>query len=112
MTLAPPVSQQVRETETWVPLRTTQTAAMLAQRDLEGSASDFGFQDEDDWWYEDDDGDELDYTDFSGSGDGGEETPPSPIIPVMFETHTTVSTATSEPTRGGLGPLVKVRNVC
>lgn len=78
-------SESVRETETWVPLRATQTAAMLAQRDLEGSASDFGFQDEDDWWYEDDDGDELDYTDFSGSGDG----------------------ATSEPTRGGLGPVVK-----
>lgn len=102
----------MRETETWVPLRTTQTAAMLAQRDLEGSASDFGFQDEDDWWYEDDDGDELDYTDFSGSGDEGEEAPPPPIIPVMFETHTTVSIATSEPTRGWLGPVVKVRNVC
>lgn len=93
-----------------MPLRTTQTAAMLAQRHLEGSASDFGFQDEDDWWYEDDD--ELDDTDFSGSGYGGEDTPPPPMIPVMFETHTTVSIATSEPTRGGLGPLVEVSSVC
>lgn len=99
-------------------MRTTQTAAMLAQRVLEGSASDFNFQDEDDSyeddsWYDDEyDDDELDQADFSGSGDGGEDTPPPPIHPVTFESPTSVSTATSEPTRGGLGPSVKVRKVC
>ncbi|XP_056887580.1 syndecan-4 isoform X1 [Takifugu flavidus] len=57
---------QVRETETWMPLRTTQTAAMLTHRDLEGSGSDFGFTDEDDSPYDD----VYDYDEFSGSGDG------------------------------------------
>lgn len=76
MTLAPPLSQQVRETETWVPMKSTQTAAMLAHRDLEGSASDFGFTgDEDDSPYDDDGGEEPG-DDFSGSGDGGEGPPP------------------------------------
>ncbi|CAF94723.1 unnamed protein product, partial [Tetraodon nigroviridis] len=75
------VRSGVRETETWVPMKSTQTAAMLAHRDLEGSASDFGFTgDEDDSPYDDDGGEEPG-DDFSGSGDG----------------------ATSVPGRGGLG---------
>lgn len=92
--LTPPlslVSQQVRETETWMPMKTTQTAAMLTHRDnLESSGdapngSDFGFtdddEDEDDAMYDQvdgddyypsyDDEDEDDYDEFSGSGDGG-----------------------------------------
>lgn len=113
MTLAPPLSQQVRQTETWVPLKTTQTAAMLAHRDLEGSASDFGFTDEDDADspYDDDDG-ELDYDDFSGSGDAGEDTPLPPLkpmTPVTFETLSFVSIETSVTTGGGSGPSEKVR---
>ncbi|TNM88342.1 hypothetical protein fugu_004596 [Takifugu bimaculatus] len=55
-------SESVRETETWMPLRTTQTAAMLTHRDLEGSGSDFGFTDEDDSPYDD----VYDYDEFSG----------------------------------------------
>ncbi|XP_040889364.1 syndecan-4 isoform X1 [Toxotes jaculatrix] len=72
---------QVRETETWMPMKTTQMAAMLTQRDgLESSGdspngSDFGFTDDED----DDDNDfysdtlyddEDEYEEFSGSGDG------------------------------------------
>lgn len=117
MTLAPPLSQQVRETETWVPMKTTQTAAMLAQRNLEGSASDFGFTDDQDAdsAYDDDDGDDLDYAGFSGSGDGGEDPPLPPFKqtnPVRIDTHASVSIATSVSTRGGFGPSAKVRNVC
>lgn len=75
------MSQQVRETETWMPMKTTQTAAMLTHHDLESSGSDFGFTDDDeddeddagyDDYYEDDvnDEDEEEYDDdFSGSGD-------------------------------------------
>lgn len=71
------VSQQVRETETWMPMKTTQTAAMLTHRDtLESSGSDFGFTDdgEDDHYTDTpyDDEDEYEYDDFSGSGDGGQ----------------------------------------
>lgn len=64
-----------------MPMRTTQTAAMLGHRDLEGSASDFGFPDEDDRDpdspYDDADDGELDDSDFSGSGDGAEGSRPS-----------------------------------
>ncbi|XP_036956868.1 syndecan-4 isoform X1 [Acanthopagrus latus] len=71
---------QVRETETWMPMKTTQTAAMLTHHDLESSGSDFGFTDDEDDdneydggdYYEDelnvDDEEEYD-DDFSGSGD-------------------------------------------
>ncbi|XP_041817953.1 syndecan-4 isoform X2 [Chelmon rostratus] len=96
-------SESVRETETWMPMKTTQTAAMLTHRDnLESSGdapngSDFGFtdddEDEDDAMYDQvdgddyypsyDDEDEDDYDEFSGSGDGattvspGRESKPS-----------------------------------
>lgn len=67
-----------------MPMKTTQTAAMLTHRDtLESSGSDFGFTDdeddrddgEDDHYTDTlyDDEDEYDeYDDFSGSGDGGQ----------------------------------------
>ncbi|XP_029357878.1 syndecan-4 isoform X1 [Echeneis naucrates] len=59
---------QVRETETWMPMKTTQTVAMLTHRDnLEASGdsgSDFGFTDDED------DDDYYEYDEFSGSGDG------------------------------------------
>ncbi|XP_036956869.1 syndecan-4 isoform X2 [Acanthopagrus latus] len=73
-------SESVRETETWMPMKTTQTAAMLTHHDLESSGSDFGFTDDEDDdneydggdYYEDelnvDDEEEYD-DDFSGSGD-------------------------------------------
>ncbi|AWP02354.1 putative syndecan-4 [Scophthalmus maximus] len=84
-------SESVRETETWMPMKTTQTAAMSTHHaDLESSGgspngSDFGFTDDED---EDDDDDYNDYDDVnrdytdtlyddedeygesSGSGDG------------------------------------------
>lgn len=47
-----------------MPMKTTQTAAMLMHRDLEGSGSDFGFTDDEDSDYDE-------YDEFSGSGDGG-----------------------------------------
>ncbi|XP_033991713.1 syndecan-4 isoform X1 [Trematomus bernacchii] len=93
---------QVRETETWMPMKTTQTAAMSTHIESSGDSpngSDFGFTDNED--DDDDEGDqeydvndgegdddyEDDYYDdedeFSGSGDGattatpGRESKPS-----------------------------------
>ncbi|XP_014325541.1 syndecan-4-like isoform X1 [Xiphophorus maculatus] len=67
---------QVRETETWMPMSTTQTVAMSTDGgDLEASGdssngSDFGFiDDEDDDYYDEDD--------VSGSGEGETESRPS-----------------------------------
>ncbi|KAM9361882.1 syndecan-4 [Symphorus nematophorus] len=74
---------QVRETETWMPMKTTQTAAMLTHHDnmeSSGHGSDFGFtddedEDEDDQEYMDNDDyyplydDEDEYDESSGSGD-------------------------------------------
>lgn len=63
------MSQQVRETETWMPMSTTQTVAMSTDGgDLEASGdssngSDFGFTDDEDDYYDEDD--------VSGSGEGG-----------------------------------------
>ncbi|XP_042337865.1 syndecan-4-like [Plectropomus leopardus] len=95
------VSQQVRETETWMPMKTTQTVAMSTHHDhLESSGdssngSDFGFTDDEDdkkdQYDQDDDDyyddtlydDEDEYDEFSGSGDGattaspGKESKPS-----------------------------------
>ncbi|XP_044038856.1 syndecan-4 isoform X2 [Siniperca chuatsi] len=71
-------SESVRETETWMPMKTTQTVAMSTRHDdLESSGdspngSDFGFTDDDyypDALYDDEDDDE-DEDEFSGSGDG------------------------------------------
>ncbi|XP_035857736.1 syndecan-4 isoform X1 [Sander lucioperca] len=79
---------QARETETWVPMKTTQTVAMSTRHgDLESSGdspngSDFGFTDgednkngddsDSDYYTETlyDDEDEDEYDGFSGSGDG------------------------------------------
>ncbi|XP_013881979.1 syndecan-4 [Austrofundulus limnaeus] len=60
------VSQQARETETWMPMSTTQTAAMSTDGDKAeasgDSSNDFGFTDDDDEDYYEDE--------LSGSGDG------------------------------------------
>lgn len=89
-------SESVRETETWMPMKTTQTVAMLSHRDNMESSGDFGFTDDeddgddeydqtdDDYYplYDDEDEDEDEY-EFSGSGDGattaspGRESKPS-----------------------------------
>ncbi|KAJ4927220.1 hypothetical protein JOQ06_014955 [Pogonophryne albipinna] len=93
--------QQVRETETWMPMKTTQTAAMSTHTESSGDSpngSDFGFtdneDDDDDEEYGVNDGENVDYDDdeyyddedeyeFSGSGDGattatpGRESKPS-----------------------------------
>lgn len=79
-------SESVRETETWMPMKTTQTSSMLSHRDvLESSGdaangSDFGFTDDededdgddgyDDYYPDPEDEDQDDYDGFSGSGDG------------------------------------------
>ncbi|XP_035857737.1 syndecan-4 isoform X2 [Sander lucioperca] len=81
-------SESARETETWVPMKTTQTVAMSTRHgDLESSGdspngSDFGFTDgednkngddsDSDYYTETlyDDEDEDEYDGFSGSGDG------------------------------------------
>ncbi|XP_027859658.1 syndecan-4 isoform X2 [Xiphophorus couchianus] len=70
------LSESVRETETWMPMSTTQTVAMSTDGgDLEASGdssngSDFGFiDDEDDDYYDEDD--------VSGSGEGETESRPS-----------------------------------
>ncbi|XP_023119832.1 syndecan-4 isoform X1 [Amphiprion ocellaris] len=80
---------QVRETETWMPMKTTQTVAMLTHAaDVEASGdsangSDFGFTDDEDdeneddedgpnYYYEDNwyDDEDEEYGEASGSGDG------------------------------------------
>lgn len=67
-------SESVRETETWMPMKTTQTAALSRHpEDLESSGdstgSDFGFTDDED--------DEDDYEEeLSGSGEGETTVPP------------------------------------
>ncbi|KAE8298928.1 Syndecan-4 Precursor [Larimichthys crocea] len=70
--------EQVRETETWMPMKTTQTAAAATHHDhVESSGggpnhSDFGFtDDEDDEDYDsyDHEDDDEEQDDFSGSGD-------------------------------------------
>ncbi|KAK5934706.1 hypothetical protein CgunFtcFv8_015077 [Champsocephalus gunnari] len=86
-------SESVRETETWMPMKTTQTAAMSTHTESSGDSpngSDFGFTDnnDDDEEYGVNDGENVDYDDdeyyddeddveenedeyeFSGSGDG------------------------------------------
>ncbi|XP_029007227.1 syndecan-4 isoform X2 [Betta splendens] len=77
-------SESVRETETWMPMKSTKTAALSTRSDMEASGdslngSDFAFTDEEDV---DDDysdtlyDDEDEYDDFSGSG--GQEATVSP----------------------------------
>ncbi|XP_033822072.1 syndecan-4 isoform X1 [Periophthalmus magnuspinnatus] len=70
---------QVRETETWMPMKTTQKASMSSHEDMEASGdshngSDFGFSDDED---DDDVSDPYD-EEFSGSGDGEPTDPPKP----------------------------------
>ncbi|KAM6927295.1 syndecan-4 [Xenentodon cancila] len=71
-------SESVRETETWMPMKTTQTVAMSTRNgDQEASgdvpnSSDFAFRDDEDDFYEDED----DYDGFSGSGDGASTVSP------------------------------------
>lgn len=80
-----------------MPMKTTQTAAMLTHHDLESSGSDFGFTDDEDDdneydggdYYEDelnvDDEDEEEYDDdFSGSGDQSES---SQILQNILNPH-------------------------
>ncbi|XP_034442618.1 syndecan-4 isoform X2 [Hippoglossus hippoglossus] len=67
-------TESVRETETWMPMKTTQTVAMSTHSDgLEASGdaqngSDFGFTDDED--DEDDEDLTYEYDESSGSGDG------------------------------------------
>uniref|UniRef100_A0A3Q3KHQ0 Syndecan/Neurexin domain-containing protein n=1 Tax=Monopterus albus TaxID=43700 RepID=A0A3Q3KHQ0_MONAL len=82
------VSQQVRETETWMPMKTTQMAVKTKhgdEVDLESSGdslnnSDFGFTDNEDEDEDDDHTDLDDYDDISGSGDGEVERPVQPTV--------------------------------
>lgn len=72
------LSESVRETETWMPMKTTQKVVMSTHaEDLESSGdslngSDFGFTDDEDY---DDVSDPYD-KEFSGSGDGETTVPP------------------------------------
>nr|XP_019961933.1 PREDICTED: syndecan-4-like isoform X2 [Paralichthys olivaceus] len=83
-------SESVRETETWMPMKTTQTVAMSTHSDgLESSGdaqngSDFGFTDDEDDEDDEDDNDyytdnyEDEYVESSGSGDGATTVSPEP----------------------------------
>ncbi|XP_037347026.2 syndecan-4 isoform X2 [Pungitius pungitius] len=74
------LSESVRETETWMPMKTTQTVAMSTRHNsMESSGdspngSDFGFtngeDDETEYGDEEEEDEEDDYNEFSGSGDG------------------------------------------
>ncbi|XP_045079059.1 syndecan-4 isoform X1 [Coregonus clupeaformis] len=65
---------QLRETETWMPMKTTQAISHdeLVSSGDSANGSDFGFPDEehDTFDNEDETDDDEDYDDFSGSGDG------------------------------------------
>ncbi|XP_068450933.1 syndecan-4 [Clinocottus analis] len=99
------LSESVRETETWVPMRTTQAAAMSARPEHpeasgdSANGSDFGFTDDDDddakndygdeeddyypddtQYDEDDEDDDDDDEEFSGSGDGATALPSVPAL--------------------------------
>ncbi|KAK9529714.1 hypothetical protein VZT92_013789 [Zoarces viviparus] len=84
------LSESVRETETWMPMKTTQTVDMTTRHEHPESSgdsvngSDFGFTDDDDDedyysdpMYDDEDEDEDEDYELSGSGDG--ETTVSPV---------------------------------
>ncbi|XP_029508315.1 syndecan-4-like [Oncorhynchus nerka] len=67
-------SESVRETETWMPMKTTQAIShdeLISSGDS-ANGSDFGFPDEEHNTIDNDDktDDNEDYDDFSGSGDG------------------------------------------
>ncbi|XP_045079909.1 syndecan-4-like isoform X2 [Coregonus clupeaformis] len=63
-------SESVRETETWMPMKMTQ-AVSRDELVASGDGSDFGFPDEEhDTFDNEDDTEDEDYDDFSGSGDG------------------------------------------
>ncbi|XP_041835964.1 syndecan-4 isoform X2 [Melanotaenia boesemani] len=76
-------SESVRETETWMPMKTTQTVASTTRDgDLEASGdssngSDFGFADDEDEYYTEYDDDEDEYSEFSGSGAGATTVSPA-----------------------------------
>lgn len=82
-------SESVRETETWMPMKSSQAAgASTRGGDLEASGvapigSDFGFTDDDD----DDDYtyDDEDYNDFSGSGDADTTMSPDETTSVKLD---------------------------
>ncbi|CAK6978178.1 syndecan-4 isoform X2 [Scomber scombrus] len=119
-------SESVRETETWMPMKTTQTAA-LSTRDVESSGdspngSDFGFTDndgedddeEDDDYYDsyDDDEDDEEYDGFSGSGDGAAtETPERDIRPsVKPDSNSNKIPEMERPARPTVNELDVVKN--
>lgn len=67
--------QQVWETETWMPMKTTQAVfhdELISSGDS-ANGSDFGFPDEEHDTFDNEDkaDDNEDYDNFSGSGDGG-----------------------------------------
>ncbi|XP_008318596.1 syndecan-4 isoform X2 [Cynoglossus semilaevis] len=83
-------SESVRETETWMPMKTTQAVAMDEHHVRLESSGDFDFIDEryDDVDDEDDDEDDYydedEYEEFSGSGEGETiEVPKRPSPPPM-----------------------------
>lgn len=123
-------SESVRETETWMPMKTTQTVAMSTHRDdLESSGdstngSDFGFTDDEDKadGYDGDEDDEDDddyydedeYDEFSGSGDGattvspGRESNPS-VKPAVNDNKIPEEERTARPTINELD-IIQNRN--
>ncbi|CAI5686496.1 syndecan-4 isoform X2 [Oreochromis niloticus] len=85
-------SESVRETETWMPMKSSQTAGVSTRGgDLDASGdapigSDFGFtgDDDDDDTYDNED-DNEDYNDFSGSGDADTTMSPDETTSVKLD---------------------------
>ncbi|KAL3966325.1 syndecan 4 [Sarotherodon galilaeus] len=83
-------SESVRETETWMPMKSSQTAGVSTRgSDLDASGdapigSDFGFtgddDDDDDYTYDDEE-----YKDFSGSGDADTTMSPDETTSVKLD---------------------------
>lgn len=78
-------SESVRETETWMPMKSSQTAGVSTRGgNLEASGdapigSDFGFTDDDNYTYDDED------YDFSGSGDADTTMSPDETTSVKLD---------------------------
>lgn len=109
------LSESVRETETWMPMKISQAVGMSTRGgDLEASGdsptgSDFGFTDDEDDDYSYDDDDE-DYEEFSGSGDRETSMPTEPTTSVKPDINDNKIPEPERPVRPTVNEVEIVRN--
>ncbi|XP_030579726.1 syndecan-4 isoform X2 [Archocentrus centrarchus] len=108
------LSESVRETETWMPMKTSEAVGMSTRGgDLEASGhsptgSDFGFTDDgdDDYLYDDDE----DYEEFSGSGDRETSMPTEPTTSVKPDINDNKIPEPERPVRPTVNEVEIVKN--